>query len=132
MRYMGIDYGDKRIGIAISDPGGRISFPEKTVRNHGNPYIWDEILSIIQEKSVSRIIVGLPLSFEMQETDESIKVRKFVEELKKITPLPIEFENEAATTRMAKKLGVKNEHTDEAAAAIILQSYLDKHDSRGT
>lgn len=126
MRYLGIDYGRKRIGIALSDSGGRIAFPKTTLRNQGNHFLWQQLKELIEKEGVSRIVVGIPLGLDMSETETSKMVRKFADDLKKITPLPIEFENEVLTSHMVEKAGVKKEHTDEAAAALILQSYLDK------
>lgn len=127
MRYLGIDYGTKRIGVAVSDPEGRIAFPRTTLRNQGNKYLWDQIREFLVKEKVSKVVVGLPLGFDMSQTEESQKVWEFVEELKKRIALPVEFENEILTSRMAEKAGIQREHTDEAAAALILQAYLDKH-----
>lgn len=126
MRYLGIDYGEKRIGIAISDPGGRIAFPQKVIYNFGNKYLWKELETLLQENQILEVIVGLPLNFDGEETGQTREVRKFADQLKKVSSVPIEFENEILTTQMAEQAGVKKEHTDEAAAALILQSYLDK------
>ncbi len=127
MRHLGIDYGEKRIGISVSDPGGRIAFPKKVIFNRGNKRVWEQIKAVLDDEKISKIVVGLPLSLDGGETEESQKVRAFAEELKKITALPIEFENEIFTTHMVEQAGIKKEHTDEAAAAVILQSYLDRH-----
>ena len=130
MRYLGIDYGGKRIGIALSDPGGRLAFPE-TVISHGNTQkAAEKIKAILEKEEVSKIIVGLPLGLDGKETAESVEVRQFTEGLKKRTMLPMEFENEMFTTRMAKHPGVKKDRLDASAAAIILQSYLDKQVKR--
>lgn len=126
MRYCGIDYGSKRIGIAISDPAGRIAFPKKVIFNRGNPRMREQLKSLLEEEDISRVIVGLPLNLDGSESEESKKVRAFAEDLKKSAPLPVEFENEMLTTHMVERAGIKKEHTDEAAAALILQSYLDK------
>lgn len=126
MRYLGIDHGEKRMGIAISDPEGRIAFPKRVIFNRGNTRMMEQIRSLLQEEGISEVVVGLPISMDGGETDETRNVRRFAEELKKNTVLPIHFENEVLTTRLVEQFGVKKEHTDEAAAALILQSYLDK------
>lgn len=127
MRYLGIDYGDKKIGLAVSDVGGRIAFPKKTVFNSGDERIIEQIKSFIEEEDVSMVIVGLPLALSGKETEQTKKVLSFADELKKNIVLPIDFENEMLTTRLVEKSGgVKKEHIDEAAAAVILQSYLDR------
>lgn len=125
MKYMGIDHGDKRIGIAVSDASGRIAFPKRVVPNRGaSAFI--EIKKLVEQEQVSRVIVGLPLVPGKPETEQAQKVRAFAEKLHQEIMLTVEFENELLTTHMAEQAGIKKEHTDEAAAAIILQSYLDK------
>lgn len=126
MRYLGIDFGRARIGIAISDPDGRIAFPKKVLLNNGNARLADELKLIIVEEGISHITIGLPLGASGEETEESKEVRKFVVWLRGITRLPVEFENEIFTTRMAGHSGVAKSQKDAASAAIILQSYLDK------
>ncbi len=123
---MGIDYGKRRIGVALSDPSGRIAFPQKVILNRGTSRVAAELKRVIEEEEVGRIAVGLPLGLDGKDTQETRVVRTFVEDLKKEIKLPIEFENEMFTTHMVKKFGIPREHTDEAAAAVILQSYLDK------
>lgn len=126
MRYLGIDYGDKRIGVALSDPEGQIAFPKTVILNIGFERVIRNIKSLVEIEKAVKIVIGLPLAMDGKETDQSQKVRNFVEALKKEINAPIIFENELLTTHLAKAAGVKKEHTDEAAAALILQSYLDK------
>ena len=126
MRYLGIDYGLKRIGIAVSDPEGRIAFPKKLIFNRGSDYVLSQLKSLLDEDKASAVIVGLPLGLDGGETEESVRVRAFAERLKKKIAQSVYLENEILTTHLVKSLGVKKEHTDEAAAAVILQSYLDK------
>ena len=126
MRHLGIDYGEKRIGIAVSDTEGRIAFPKKTIFNRDNRRGLEEIVNLIKEEEVSKVIIGLPLAFNGSDTEETKTVRKFAEDLGKNTSTAIEFENEMLTSRMAERAGIKKEHVDESAAALILQSYLDK------
>lgn len=129
MRYLGIDFGRARIGIAISDPDGRIAFPKKVLLNNGNARLADELKSIIAEDQISHCIVGLPLGASGEETEESKEVRKFAAWFRGIADLPVEFENEVFTTRMAEHPGVAKSQKDASSAAIILQSYLDKHNT---
>lgn len=130
MKYLGIDYGDKRVGIAVSDPQGKIAFPRITLFH--NVGLLKNLESMVDTEKISKIVVGLPIALNGSETEQSRKTHVFVEELKKVVAVPIEFENEIFTTHLVEKAGIKKEHTDESAAALILQLYLDKHDSRGT
>lgn len=126
MRYLGIDYGTRRIGIALSDQGGRIAFPKKVIANRGEARFTEEIKSIIKEENVSEIVVGLPVSLDGRETEIMQEVRRFAKALENSTALPVRLENEMLTTHMVEQVGIEKEHIDEAAAALILQAYLDK------
>lgn len=127
MRYCGIDYGSKRIGLAISDAGGRIAFPKETVVNKGLEFVFSRLKLFCASEGISHIIIGLPRGLDGKETEQTRDVRLFADALKKEIALPVDFEDEMLTTHMVEKAGVTKEHTDEAAAALILQSYLDKH-----
>ncbi len=124
MKYLGIDYGDKRVGIAISDPRGKIAFPRITLLH--NVGLIKNLESMVDTEKVSKIVVGLPIAFDGSDTEQSRKTRVFAEELKKNVNIPVDFENEIFTTHLVERAGVKKEHTDESSAALILQSYLDK------
>ncbi len=155
MRYLGIDYGQKRIGVAISDEGGALAFPfdlfQKTSPLKKNKLgkfkvvkerwsekeskaVSKEIAALCRQEKVGAIVVGLPLDFSGKETAMTREVRKFAAILKKITNKPVVLEREFLTTKLAERkfreAGVKKKQMkgkiDAAAAAEILQSYLDK------
>lgn len=126
MRYLGIDFGEKRIGLAVSDPGGKIAFPRNILLNSGNSRLGDQLKAFIAEEKISKIVIGLPLDLDQKETKESREARKFVTWLGTITSIPIVFENEMLTSRMADHPGVAAHKIDAASAALILQSFLDK------
>jgi len=124
MRYLGIDYGDVRIGVALSDAEGNIAFPQKTILNNKSAII--SLAKRAKQEGVATIVIGLPISFGGNETDQTKKVRAFAKMLAQKIAIPIEFENEILTTRMARDAGAKKKTIDASAAAIILQAYLDK------
>ncbi|MBI2055786.1 MAG: Holliday junction resolvase RuvX [Candidatus Sungbacteria bacterium] len=126
MRYLGIDFGRTRIGIAISDPEGRIAFPH-AIYLRKNPRLEGDFKKILADEGIEKIIIGLPLADNGGETEESGMVREFSAWLGGISGLPIEFENEMYTSRMAEHAGVKRASKDAASAAIILQSYMDRN-----
>ncbi|MEK7560946.1 MAG: Holliday junction resolvase RuvX [Patescibacteria group bacterium] len=128
MRYLGIDYGEKRIGLALSDKDGKIAFPYATIAARGrkDTRIFPALRVIIDREKISAIILGLPRAADGRDTKQTAAVRGFAEKLKKSFSLPVEYENEILTTRMAAKVGIPKEERDAAAAAIILQSYLDR------
>lgn len=119
MRFLGIDYGKKRIGLALSDPGGLIAFPHGTVKNLG------EVLRVIEKEDVESIIIGMPVSFRSRVSYQAQEVKAFAASLRKRVELPIAFENEVLTTKLARQ-HTEPGKADAAAAAIILQSYLDR------
>lgn len=124
MRHLGIDYGEKRIGLALSDPEGIIAMPYETIANSKS--IAGYIAAIVKKESVGRIVVGLPIPFSGDESEQTRKVKKFIEKLKKLSEVGVDTENEIFTTKIAKSSGVSERHLDAASAALILQSYLDK------
>ena len=126
MRYLGIDYGKKRIGLALSDEEGKIAFPHRTIEQKNSQTSITEIRSVIGKQHVSFVVVGLPLDLDGKETSLSAAARKFAERLGSAGDVRLLFENEIFTTRMAKQTTAKKESIDAIAAAIILQSYLDK------
>lgn len=132
-RVLGVDYGDSRIGLAMSDPIKIIASPFKTIRNEGNEKCLQVFQSLIKEKDVEAIVVGLPIGLKGQETVQTKKVREFVNLLYALK-LPIHLEDERLSSVSAEKSmiqqNIKTGHNkgliDQRAAAIILQQFLDK------
>ena len=134
-RILAIDFGLKRIGLAISDELKLIAVPYKAIPNDENAL--SEIIKIINVEDVNEIIIGLPLNLDGREGDIARKVRQFGEELKKhLKNITIKFFDERFTSKMAEKkfiekkkkipLGDKNKkEIDKLAAAYLLQNYLD-------
>ena len=132
-RVLGIDYGDSRIGLAMSDRLKIIASPFKTIRNEGNENFLQVFQSLIKEKDVETIVVGLPIGLKGQETVQTKKVREFANLLYALK-LPIHLEDERLSSVSAEKSmiqqNIKTGHNkgliDQRAAAIILQQFLDK------
>ncbi len=134
MRILGIDYGEKRIGLAISDPLGLTAQGLPTIeRVNGEDYL-QKLADVIKEKGVSRIIVGLPKSMNDTIGKKAEEVLEFVEILKSHLNLPVVTVDERLTTVRAYKamsetkmsLRKKQKKVDMISAQFILQSYLDK------
>lgn len=131
-RILGIDYGDVRIGLALTDPLKIIASPFRTIQNRNNDFIIKELDSIINEKKIEALVIGLPIGLNNQETIQTKKVRIFAD-LIKILEIPIYFQDERLSSISAKKsLIVQNIKTgsnksmiDKAAAAIFLQQFID-------
>ena len=119
MRYLGIDYGKARIGLALSDPGGLIAFPHTVVHTP------EEVIREAKAEGAEAVVVGLPLSFSGRPSAQAQGTRAFAAKLGQALQLPIEFENEVLTTKMAERSSEKH-RADASAAALILQSFLDR------
>lgn len=125
-RILGIDYGTKKIGLAISDEEQKLAFP-KTVEPNVWDYVRDSIRDFILKENISAIVIGLPIGLDGQETELSAEVRKFAEKLKEVFRLPMYFENEVYTSAQVKTAGASPEHKiDASSAALILQTFLDR------
>ncbi|OGF74493.1 hypothetical protein A3J56_00970 [Candidatus Giovannonibacteria bacterium RIFCSPHIGHO2_02_FULL_46_20] len=136
MRYLGIDYGDKRIGTAISDEEGKFAFPKLVISRPRRALplaggtlsvVIEKLNTLIQENKIKTIVVGLPQNFKGEDTQQTKKVRVFAEKLTKELGVEIVFENEILTSKQVDKNGgATKEMQDAAAAALILQGYLDR------
>lgn len=126
MRYLGIDYGSKRIGLALSDEEGRIAFPHKVIEGGKPLQSIEKIKEIIADNGVGALVIGHPISFGGKKTPQTKEIEQFATVLSGAVQLPVELENEILSSKMLQRQGVPKEHLDASAAAIILQSYLDK------
>ena len=134
-RILSIDYGDQKIGLAISDPMKIIAKPFKVIRNTSEKEVLNNIRDIINEKSIEKIVIGLPLTLKNTYSEQTKKVKIFTDILKQKLDLPIITYDERLTSLEAKKSlikqGIKTGHNKEfvdmTAAAIFLQSYLDEN-----
>lgn len=131
MRVLGLDVGDRRIGLALSDPTGFLASPFGFVER--GPSDIADILSVADESEVVEIVVGLPLSMSGDSGAQVGKVRGFIRELRSRTDLPIKTVDERLSTvqaqGMLRQSGRRRQRDrgelDAAAAAVILQAYLD-------
>lgn len=134
---LAIDYGTKRIGLAIADEKLKIPLPLKPIIEKNQQQVLEKIANLCKEKNVDQIVIGLPLSFEFEETSMCQEIKAFGENLKQITGIKIIYENEVLTTEAAKKMrqttsqlksrkDKSKNHFDSQAASLILESYLKK------
>src|ERR1035437_9068987 len=117
MRYLGIDFGSKRIGLAISDEGGSFAFPLQVLQN--SEKAMGQILQICKEKNIGEIVIGDSENFQMEKNEIMEKILPFVEELKEKSGLPVSMHPEFMTSQEAERLQGKNNMLDASAAAII-------------
>ena len=123
MRYLGIDFGSKRIGLAVSDEAGNFAFPLSVLQNSEDAA--EPILRICREKNIGTIVVGDSENFQMKKNHIMKEVALFVEKLKGISGLPVLLHPEFLTSQEAERLQGKNDMLDASAAAIILKSFLE-------
>lgn len=133
MRLMGLDVGDKRIGVALSDEGAVLATPRETLDRRSNAKAIARLLELARDQRVGEILVGMPYSLDGSSGPQADKVSRFVEALRAETPIPVTVWDERLTTVAAEEILVQNgvppaerrATIDKVAAAIILQSYLD-------
>lgn len=124
MRLLGIDFGTKRVGIALSDESAILAFPEAVLDNDN--LLLENILKIIKEKEIGKIIIGESKDYKMKDNLIMEDINNFIESLKKETNIPIKLHPEFMSSMQAEKeMGQKTKSIDAQAATIILQSYID-------
>lgn len=133
MRVLAIDHGTVRMGIAVSDPGGMIATPLEYIPATPFTEFLDRLKELIREKEVELILVGMPRNMDGSYGPAAAKVKEFVAVLKEAITIPIQTWDERLTSAQANRFLVqadvrrekRKEKVDRAAAAILLQSYLD-------
>jgi putative Holliday junction resolvase len=134
MRALGLDIGEKRIGVALSDPGGILATALTVLETRSEDDAFNRIVALAQEHDVEHIVVGMPFSLDGSLGPQARRVQSFIEKLGKRTELPVVAWDERFSTvdaeRVLVEAGVKREkrkkHLDSVAAAIVLQGYLDR------
>lgn len=130
---LGLDYGRRRIGVAVSDDLGFTAQPVCTWSNLKWEEIVENICTWITERNIERIIVGLPLNLRGQKGHLALEVERFVQRLKKHISIPITLWDERFTTVQSKRIlhvlhqkpSQKKERIDQIASVLLLQNYLD-------
>lgn len=133
MRIVGLDVGDRWLGVALSDPGGVLATPLTIVDRTARPGV-QAIVEIIRDHQVGKVVVGLPRAMDGSIKQQAEKVQEFARRLSNEAGVPIEFRDERLSSVSAGRLmrestgrrPKKRIRDDAAAAAIILQSYLDE------
>ncbi len=123
-RLMGIDFGSKRVGVALSDEGGKFAIPKAVLPN--DRYLFSEIKKLCDGHSITEIVMGESVDFKGNENPIMTEIKRFKAELERDLGLPVHFEPEFLTSHQAAKLQGSGPLLDASAAALILQSYLDR------
>ena len=140
MRFVGIDLGLKRIGLAVSDGSGTLARPLRTMTrgssdDEGAAAAIADAIGVLarEEDGVAAIVVGLPKRLDGSETEQTAHVRRMVDRLRSLVGIPIELQDERLSSREAEsRLALRERdwrarkaRLDAASAAVILQDYLD-------
>ena len=133
-RSLGLDIGDRRIGVALSDPEAKFASPLTIINCQDDVTDVKTITDIISQHQVKKVIVGLPRLMDGSLGKQAEKVKSFTEKLCSHTEVPVEFRDERLTTVSAKRLmrvantkkSKRKARHDAIAAALILQGYLDE------
>ena len=138
-RYLAFDIGDKRIGVAVSDPFNTYALPSSTYFRKSFSEDIKALAEVAKEKGATAIVCGLPVNFDGTESVQTEKARRFINALKDAVSIPVICEDERFTTQMAHEVliseGMRREkrknYVDALAAANILDGYLAKVNKKG-
>ncbi len=122
VRWLGVDAGEARVGLAICDPDERIAVPLEIVPASA---AFPAIRAIVAREDVRGLVVGLPLTMAGAEGEAARMARRLGERIARALALPVEYEDERLTTVAAEERSLRRGHQDDLAAAILLQQFLD-------
>ena len=136
MRTLALDPGERRIGVAITDPTGTVCQPFETIRTRGlaSPALLERIVEIVETHEVGQIVIGLPVHMDGREGREAVAARRFAERLAKATGLPVatlderwtSVEAERALAESGRRSRKKRAVVDSVAATLLLRTYLER------
>ena len=133
MRILGIDYGEKRLGLAVSDESGWLALPLKTIIRNGQEL--KEISEIVKNRAVKKIVLGLPLKMDGSPSKMVQQVKMFGEQLTEVTNVPVDYSDERLTTKEVERRLIEFDFSrnkrqkiqDQLSACVLLQTYLEIH-----
>ena len=137
-RTLGVDYGERRVGLAVSDELGMMALPLDILSAQSPRQVIRDVLRICREKQVAAIVVGLPLNMDGSRGPAAEAVERFVRELRRLGELPVEVWDERMSSRQVERMLIDADVSrakrkgivDKLAAQVILQSYLDAQELR--
>ncbi len=125
MRLLGVDYGTKRIGLAVGSTESRLAQPYAVI--FAGKKAVSQVAEICQKEEVVKIVIGRSVNYRRADNPVVEDSLVFVRALSEATGLPVVWEDETLTTKAAERLIGRDEKTDARAAALILSGFLDKH-----
>lgn len=123
-RALGIDYGKKRVGVAMSDPDKKIAFPHSIIEN--DPELPQQIHELCKQNEIDLVVVGESKDFNQKENPIMADIKRFVEKFSKLSHITLVYEPETLSSHQVSKIQGDTENIDSGAASIILQSYLNR------
>jgi putative Holliday junction resolvase len=126
MRYLGIDYGGKRTGVAFAASG--VAVVKEVIESTSERVVIERLEQIVDSESIDAIVVGLPTNMQGENTQMTDRVQQFVARLAEAVELPVHTTDERLTSVMAESLTreMRGAQTDQVAAQILLQNFLDQ------
>lgn len=121
MKILAIDYGTKRIGLAISD---ELEMLARELAILSPTEFWDKIQDLVSDEQVAKIIVGLPMNLSGEDTKKTLEAREFARRLERKLNIPVELVDERLSSTMAQHIAGTSKNIDSLAAQIFLQNYL--------
>lgn len=134
-RVLAIDYGSRRIGLALSDPMRISGRPFDVIDNEGIDFVIDSIVRVVRENQVGLVVLGLPVSVDGTDSEKTRETREFKEKLATALEVPVRWQDERYSTETAREFLVKKGQSpmerkrtiDAVAAAVILGRYLESN-----
>ncbi|MFC1662761.1 Holliday junction resolvase RuvX [Patescibacteria group bacterium] len=126
-RYIAIDYGEKRLGVAATDESKQQAFVRPVINVKDDNDSIQALIKLVKEEKAELIVIGLPIGLNGQETEQTIRVKDFTKLLALQIDVPIEFWDERLSTVAARKItpDKSKENIDSQAAKILLDDYID-------
>ena len=133
-RIIAFDIGDKRVGVAVSDPFGNMALPLETYWRKGFKTDAQYLVDLAKKQGAETIVCGLPVNFDGSESEQTVKTREFIAELQSLTELPVVTQDERFSTMQSRRLLIeadvrretRKDVIDKIAASYILEDYLTK------
>lgn len=125
-RILGVDFGEKRVGVAVSDRNNKYSLPLKIIKRKNDISLINELKALLIEWGCGIIVIGLPDEYSSVHKKQIERIESFIDKLKlEVKDVNVVVWSESFTSKKAREVNPKSEHIDDVAASVILESYLE-------